>query len=88
MQDWFDQHPWVTYAIICVLLVYVYNNVFRVRKLPIIKNLIVYFLIAIGGFILLLFQLDLDLPIVYCLLVAFVLMQIVRIRYWLVNRKK
>ena len=88
MQDWFDQHPWLTYAIIFVLLVYVYNNVFRVRKLPVIKNLIVYFLIAIGGFILLLFQLDLDLPIVYCLLVAFVLMQIVRIRYWLVNRKK
>lgn len=84
--EWFASHPWITFIIIYVLLTYVYNKVFRVRKLPILKELIVYLGIAVGAFILLLFQVDLRLPIVYSIGVAVSLMLIVRIRYWITDR--
>jgi hypothetical protein len=85
MNQWFTQHPWITFIIIYVLLVYVYNKVFRVRKLPILKDLVIYLLIALGAFILLIFQSG-QLPIVYCLAAAVLLMFIVRVRTWMLKR--
>nr|WP_315607270.1 YlaH-like family protein [Paenibacillus aurantius] len=64
-------------------MTYVYNKVFRVRKLPILKDLIVYLMIAFGAFILYLFQFTIGLPIIYCMAAAVSLMLIVRIRYFI-----
>ena len=87
MNEWLFEHVWMTYAIIYVLVAYVYNKVFRVRKLPLLKNVIVYGLMALGTFLLLIFQMF-GLPIVLCLLVAVGLMFLVRIRYWVEARQK
>ncbi|WP_040948406.1 YlaH-like family protein [Gorillibacterium massiliense] len=87
MNHWFADHPWITFLFIYIMLVYVYNKVFRTRKLPLLKDLLVYLLIAVGGVILLFFQIDLELPIVYCLAVAILLMFIVRVRMWATERK-
>ncbi|MFD0869869.1 MULTISPECIES: YlaH-like family protein [Paenibacillus] len=89
MNEWFFNHPWITYFIIYVALAYVYNKVFKVQKrLPILKEILIYIILAIGSFILLLFQLDLQLPIIPSLAVAVGLMFIVRIRYWITDRQK
>lgn len=87
MQQWLFDHPWITYILIFVFLVYIYNKVFRMRKLPLLKDLVIYLTIAVGAFILLLFQLDLELPIVISLGVAVALMLTVRIRYWMIERE-
>lgn len=88
MQEWFAQHVWTTYILIYVFLIYIYNKVFRVRKLPLLKDLIIYVLIGVGAFMLLLFQVDLGLPIVISLGVALGLMLTVRIRYFLLERNQ
>ncbi len=82
LSHWLAVHPWITFILIYVFLVYIYNKVFRVRKLPILKDLIIYLLIGVGASILLLFQIGADLPIVLSLTVAISLMVIVRIRYF------
>lgn len=81
LYDWFFEHPWITFFIIFAGLAFVYNKVFRVKKLPILKEILVYFIMAIGAFILLLFQLDLRIPIVPSLAIAVLLMLTVKIRY-------
>jgi len=86
MNEWFSQHPWITFLIIYVLLTYVYNKVFRTRRLPILKALIIYILLGIGSIMLLVFQIDARLPIVPSLAVAVSLMFVVRIRYWITAR--
>jgi len=88
MAAWFAEHLWTSYIIIFVLISYIYNKVFRVRKLPLLKMLIVYVLIAIGSVILLFFQVDAGLPIIPSLTLAMILMLIVRIRYFLQERLK
>jgi 4-hydroxybenzoate polyprenyltransferase len=80
-------YHWVYYVLIYAFLVYIYNKVFRTRKLPILKNAVVYLIIAVGAFVLLIFQVDAGLPIVYCLGIAVALMLMVRIRYFLEDRK-
>lgn len=87
MNQWFFEHVWITYFIIFVLVTYVYNKVFRVRKLPLLKDAIVYLLIALGSFMLLIFQM-LGLPIVLSLSVAVLLMWLVRVRYFIEGRAK
>ncbi len=77
---------WLTYILIFIFLVYIYNKVFRVRKLPILKDVIVYGLIALGAFLLLIFQVDANLPILASLSVAVALMLTVRIRYYFIDR--
>lgn len=88
MTAWFGEHLWMTYIIIYVFIAYIYNKVFRTRKLPVLKALIVYVLIGVGAFILLFFQVDVGLPIIPSLTVAIVLMLIVRIRYFVQERAK
>jgi predicted tellurium resistance membrane protein TerC len=88
VQAWFASHPLVSYIIIFVLITYVYNKVFRVRqKLPLLKEIILYILMAIGSGMLLIFQHD-KLPIIQCLLVAVALMLLVRVRYFVEARQK
>lgn len=88
MQAWFAAHPIVSYIIIFVLITYVYNKVFRVKqKLPLLKEILLYILMAVGSGMLLIFQVD-KLPIIQCLLVAVGLMLMVRIRYFVEDRQK
>jgi len=88
MQAWFASHPVVSYIIIFVLITYVYNKVFRVKqKLPLLKEILLYILMALGSGMLLIFQHD-KLPIIQCLLVAVALMLLVRVRYFVEGRQK
>lgn len=88
MQAWFASHPIVAYIVIFVLITYVYNKVFRVRqRLPLVKEIFLYLLMAMGTFMLLIFQID-KLPIIQCLLVAVGLMLLVRVRYFIEGRQK
>lgn len=75
------------YAIIFVCIVYIYHRVFRTRRLSILQNAVLYILMLIGSFLLLLFEVDAELPIITSLLVAVVLIFIVRIRYFILKRK-
>jgi membrane protein YdbS with pleckstrin-like domain len=86
--EWLTEHYVVTFFIIYIFMAYVYTKVFKVRKLPILKELIVYLMIGVGALILLFFQHDLQLPIVYSLTVAILLMLMVRIRYFFEKRGK
>ncbi|MCR8634996.1 MULTISPECIES: YlaH-like family protein [Paenibacillus] len=85
MTEWFRAHPYIAYLIIFVLITYVYNKVFKMRKLPILKEAVVYLLLGVGAFMLLLFQLG-ALPIIPSLAVAVALMLMVRIRYFFQER--
>lgn len=85
LNEWFGNHIYTTYLLIFIFMSYVYNKVFRTRKLPILKTFIVYVLIAIGSVMLLVFQIA-GLPIVMCLAVAISLMFLVRIRYFIEKR--
>lgn len=88
MQEWFASHPLISYIVIFVLITYVYNKVFRVKqKLPLLKEILLYVLMALGSAILLVFQID-KAPIIQCLLVAVALMLMVRIRYFVEDRQK
>ncbi|WP_018753279.1 YlaH-like family protein [Paenibacillus sanguinis] len=87
MQAWLAQHPVISYVLIFLLVVFVYNKVFRAQqKLPLWKETILYLLMALGSFMLLIFQID-KLPIIQCLLVAVILMLMVRIRYFVEGRR-
>ncbi|MBU6146306.1 MAG: YlaH-like family protein [Paenibacillaceae bacterium] len=79
MTAWLQQHPFWTYVIICVLIAYVYEAVFRAARLPVLKHALVYVLIAFFAFVLLFFQ-AIGLPIVLCLVVAVALMWMARVR--------
>jgi len=86
MNEWLGEHLLITYILIYTCLTYVYIKVFRARRLPILKEIIIYLLLGIGAFLLLVFQVDLGLPIVACLLFALSLLLIVRIRYFFLDR--
>ncbi|WP_261306369.1 YlaH-like family protein [Paenibacillus andongensis] len=85
MNEWFGNHLYITYLLIFIFMSYVYNKVFRTRKLPVLKTAIIYVLLAIGSVMLLVFQI-VGLPIVLCLTVAISLMFLVRIRYFIEKR--
>lgn len=88
MQAWFAQNPIISYIIIFVLVIFVYNKVFRTQqKLPLLKEIVLYLLMAMGSLMLLVFQID-KLPIIQCLFVAVALMLMVRIRYFVEGRQK
>ncbi|MEK8129690.1 YlaH-like family protein [Paenibacillus filicis] len=87
MTDWFREYPWIAYILIFVLITYVYNKVFRSRKLPLLKDAIIYLMLALGSVMLLFFQLA-GLPIIISLSVAVGLMLMVRIRYFVQERQQ
>ncbi|AFC32236.1 YlaH-like family protein [Paenibacillus mucilaginosus] len=85
MTEWFRAHPALTWFLIFVLMSFVYNRVFRTRRLPILKAAIVYILLAVFSVVLLDFQLF-GLPVVASMSVAVLLMFMVRIRYFVEGR--
>ncbi|MFC5450214.1 YlaH-like family protein [Paenibacillus aestuarii] len=85
MNAWLADHIYTTYILIFVFMTYVYNKVFRTRKLPVLKSLIIYVLLALGSVMLLFFQVA-GLPIVLSLAVAVGLMLLVRVRYFVEKR--
>lgn len=87
MQQWLSEHYIISYVLILGSIIYVFNKVFRTQKLPILKEILVYTLMALGSFVLLIFQID-KLPIIQCLAVAILLMFMVRIRYFVEERRK
>lgn len=87
MQAWLTEHYVWTYFLIVAGMAFVYNKVFRPRKLPLLKDVVIYLLIALGSVILWIFQIDASLPIVQSLLVAIVLMGLYSARKWVAARR-
>ncbi|MFD1955214.1 YlaH-like family protein [Paenibacillus thailandensis] len=80
MQQWFSEHHVVSYLIILGFTIYIFNSVFRAQqKLPLLKEVLVYVLMAIGSFVLMILQVD-KLPIIQCMGIAVVMMLMLRTR--------
>ncbi len=79
MQQWFSDHPLISYILILAFTIYIFNAVFRMGKLPILKEILVYVIMAAGCLILLVLQID-KLPIIQCMAVAVAMMVMVRMR--------
>lgn len=79
MQQWFSDHPLISYLLILAFTIYIFNAVFRMGKLPILKEILVYIIMAAGCLILLVLQID-KLPIIQCMGVAVAMMVLVRLR--------
>ncbi|WP_308638889.1 YlaH-like family protein [Paenibacillus silvisoli] len=77
MQNWFHAHPILTYLIILALTIYIFNAVFRVQRLPILKEVLVHLVMAAGSFVLFILQFD-KLPIIQCMSVAVFMMVLLR----------
>jgi hypothetical protein len=77
MQEWFSNHQLVTYVLILACIIYIFNAVFRVKRLPILKEVIVHLVMAFGAFILFILQVD-KLPILQCMAVAIMMMMMLR----------
>ncbi|WP_438446276.1 YlaH-like family protein [Gorillibacterium sp. sgz5001074] len=88
MTAWLREHSLLTYLLLYISLAFVYIKVFRARRLPVLKEAMIYLLIGVGALILWLFQLDLQMPVVQSMAAALSLMLIVRIRMFFVNRTK
>ncbi|MFB9280025.1 YlaH-like family protein [Cohnella cellulosilytica] len=86
MQQWFHDHPIISYILIVACTIYIFNTVFRVGKLPILKEILVHLVLAIGCLVLLLLQLD-KLPIIQCMAVAVAMMLLLRLRQMYDKRK-
>jgi hypothetical protein len=79
MQQWFHDHPLISYILIFVFTAYIFNNVFRPGRLPVLKEVFVYIFMAIGSLVLLVLQLD-RLPIIQCMGIAVFMMLLLRLR--------
>jgi hypothetical protein len=86
MTEWLREHPFITFVLLYISLAFVYVKVFRQKRLPVLKELIIFAAIGIGALILWLFQLDLRMPVAQCMLAALSLMLIVRVRIMYLER--
>jgi hypothetical protein len=77
MQDWFGNHPVITYVLILACILYIFNAVFRVQRLPILKEVLVHIIMMVGAFVLFILQID-KLPIIQCMSVAIIMMLMLR----------
>lgn len=77
MQHWFSEHLIISYLLIFFFTLYIFNAVFRMGRLPILKEVIVHIVMAIGCLVLLVLQHD-KLPIIQCMAVAVVMMMMLR----------
>lgn len=78
MQEWLSEHKLVSYLIILAFTIYIFNSVFRPQaRLPILKEVLVYLLMAFGSFILMILQVD-KLPIIQCMAIAVIMMLMLR----------
>ncbi|MBN2983347.1 MULTISPECIES: YlaH-like family protein [Cohnella] len=79
MQTWFQEHPLISYILILAFTIYIFNAVFRPGRLPILKEILVYVMMALGCLVLLVLQID-KLPIIQCMGVAVIMMLMLRLR--------
>lgn len=86
MQMWFHDHQIISYLIIVACTIYIFNTVFRTGKLPILKEILVHIVLALGCLVLLVLQLD-KLPIIQCMAVAVAMMALLRMRQLYDKRK-
>ncbi|WP_256760215.1 YlaH-like family protein [Cohnella sp. WQ 127256] len=86
MQQWFHDHQLISYLLIVACTMYIFNTVFRMGKLPILKEIAVHIVLALGCLILLVLQLD-KLPIIQCMAVAVGMMALLRMRQFYDKRK-
>lgn len=78
MQAWLSEHKLVSYLIILAFTIFIFNQVFRPQqKLPILKEVLVYVMMAFGSFILMILQVD-KLPIIQCMGIAVLMMLLLR----------
>lgn len=79
MQEWLSEHKLVSYLLILAFTIYIFNAVFRPQasRLPILKEVLVYVVMAIGAFILMILQVD-KLPIIQCMAIAVIMMLMLR----------
>ena len=78
MQEWLSEHKLVSYLLILGFTIFIFNQVFRPQKrLPLLKEILVYILIAFGSFILMILQVD-KLPIIQCMGIAVLMMLLLR----------
>lgn len=78
MQEWLSEHMLVSYLLIVGFTIFIFNSVFRPQqRLPILKEVFVYLLIAIGSFVLMILQVD-KLPIIQCMAIAVLMMLLLR----------
>jgi hypothetical protein len=85
--EWFRGHTFITYVLIFIMVAYVYHKVFATRRLPVLKLLVVYLAMAVGCYVLLIFQVF-GLPIVLCIAVALFLMLLTRVRAYAEKRQR
>jgi hypothetical protein len=79
MQQWLSDHWLVSYVLILACTIYIFNAVFRMGRLPILKEILVYLVMAAGCLVLLVLQID-KLPIIQCMAVAVAMMLMLRLR--------
>ncbi|MHA7963788.1 YlaH-like family protein [Paenibacillus sp. CAU 1782] len=78
MQAWLSDHKLVSYLLILGFTIFIFNQVFRPQqKLPILKEVMVYLLMAFGSFVLMILQVD-KLPIIQCMGIAVLMMLMLR----------
>lgn len=84
---WLDQLPsWGTYLIILVLTSVIYQTAFA-RSLPLLKSAVVYVVLAIGCYLLLIFDI-LGFPMIPSLFITVVLIVVTRARLSWSRRKQ
>lgn len=88
MNEWLLGHPFITFLLLYASLAFVYSKVFRQRRLPVLKEAVIYLLIGVGALILWLLQMDLRMPVMQSMLAALSLMLIVRIRMYVLDRSE
>ncbi|MFF2482859.1 YlaH-like family protein [Paenibacillus sp. NPDC058071] len=79
MQQWLSENYLVSYLLILAFTIYIFNTVFRAnnQRLPILKEILVYIVMAIGSFVLMILQVD-KLPIIQCMGIAVLMMLMLR----------
>ncbi|MCU6709500.1 YlaH-like family protein [Paenibacillus sp. J5C_2022] len=78
MQEWLSEHKLVSYVLILAFTIYIFNSVFRPQaRLPLLKEVLVYVVMAIGSFVLMILQVD-KLPIIQCMGIAVLMMLMLR----------
>lgn len=78
MQAWLSEHMLISYLLILGFTIYIFNAVFRAQqRLPILKEIAVYLMMALGSLVLMILQVD-KLPIIQSMGIAVILMMILR----------
>lgn len=83
---WLRTQPLISYLIILMMTATVYKVAFAI-KLPILKSLLIYLMLALGCAMLWIMFL-LRFPIIQILFITLVMIALARIRMWMGERKK